>query len=124
MFAELNIEGKFNPLHFIKSWRQFIDAGCGEIWMLLHNDAPVGALGLINTLNLFTGDSECTMMFWFVLPEHRGQRGALKLLSKFLNSKVRKLSVNLTKEYSNERVQSYLRRFGFANTGTAYTRYL
>jgi hypothetical protein len=67
----LNATGKYpvqpNPAHFFPQWRRLMELGVARTW-----EIPGAVLGALFVPNLFTGEAEALVCFWFALPNTRG----------------------------------------------------
>lgn len=80
-YAEGQIPGRFVPRVFSDSWTQLINAGIGEIWVLVRDESICGAIGFIATKDPCDGEMVASELFWFMDRTARG-RGTV-LLDKF-----------------------------------------
>lgn len=67
----LNADNKYpvnpNPAHFFPQWRRLMELDVARTW-----EVPGAVLGALFVPNLFTGDREALICFWFALPNTRG----------------------------------------------------
>lgn len=85
------------------------------------------AIGMITgsiTPYVFSRGSVASDFAWFVLPEHRGSRAAIKLLKAFKSWATEKgalqLYMGVTTNVSANRTGDLLQRFGFEHVGGNY----
>lgn len=63
---------------FCAFWKGLIEAGSGVIFGLFDGQRVCGAIGAIMCPDPYSGELQCGELFWFCLPEYRGQ--GVKLL--------------------------------------------
>lgn len=79
------LETKFNPTHFIKTWKQLIASGAGRIFIARDSGgAAAGVIGGLQYQDTNTGDVMVHEAFWFVHPTQRGGFLAMRLYREFI----------------------------------------
>lgn len=81
-YAEGRLPGRFKPDVFERTWNKLLAAQIGSIFVLHHEQQPVGAIGGAVFPDPNDGDPVATEFFWFVTKEHRGT-GGVRLLDTF-----------------------------------------
>lgn len=79
-YREGVLPGRFNIQHWLTQWRLIIKSKLGFIWLLMLDGKPVGAIGIILQPDLCDGELAASEAFWYVMPEHRGGTGGIRLL--------------------------------------------
>lgn len=72
--------GRFKPEIWKKNWLNFIKLDIGRIWMLDLGGKICGCIGGLVYPDIGDDLPSCSENFWYVLPEHRGGMGAMRLL--------------------------------------------
>lgn len=72
---ETGFVGRFNPKHFFPVWRRMMEIGVARTWV---TDGAI--LGATFTSELYSGDIQVHVVFWFSLPEARGTGRPQELL--------------------------------------------
>jgi GNAT superfamily N-acetyltransferase len=79
-YREGVLPGRFNIQYWLTQWRLIIKAKLGFIWLLMYDGKPVGAIGVLLAPDLCDADLVLTEAFWYVMPDHRGGSGGIRLL--------------------------------------------
>lgn len=83
-FAEKQLPGTFSMDIFTKTWTAFLGVRYkATIFGLWKGEELIGLLGGMVYPDLNTGEEIATELFWYVLPEHRGGSGAVRLVKRF-----------------------------------------
>jgi len=72
---EATYPGRFDYPHFFRTWREIMALGIARTW-----EAPGALLGVTFTQNIFTGDFNANVVFWWATEEGRKGGGTLALL--------------------------------------------
>jgi GNAT superfamily N-acetyltransferase len=67
----------FNRDHFKQQWSAFINSGYGVIFVVEKEKEVVGCLGGLKFSDPNTGKMIASELFWFVLPDYRGNGSLL-----------------------------------------------
>jgi GNAT superfamily N-acetyltransferase len=85
---------------------------------------PVGMLAGGLSYYMFSRGSVANDYAWFVLPEHRGSRAALKMLNMFKSwardNGATELYIGITSDITKDRTGQMLERIGFDHVGGNY----
>jgi len=68
--------GRFDLPHFFREWRKIMSLGIGRAW-----EAPGAIIGVTFFPNLFTGDANANIVFWWATPEGKKRGDTLRLLA-------------------------------------------
>jgi GNAT superfamily N-acetyltransferase len=76
---------KIDPEYADKTYKDLIDRGAGEIFLLFDDETGnlMGGLGCIKAPDMWTGDLIAIETFWYVLPEYRSGLQGAELLFAF-----------------------------------------
>ncbi len=125
-YAEGNLPGEFVPEIFVASWTALIERGLGFIVGLFKDSKLCGCLGAAVTKCLNSGATVANEMFWFVLPEARGD--SLRMVAAYeKEAKERgavRCSMALLKGLQPEALGAFYERRGYAPFEVAYSKEL
>lgn len=120
---ETGFTGRFKSKHFFPAWRRMLEIGVARTW---ETDGAV--LGAIFTPELFGGDIQVHVIFWFSLPEARGTGRPLELLDACeavaANAGAFKISSSAHVKSTPARAAAVYRKRGYEETETVFTKYL
>lgn len=68
---------------FLYNWTSLLDKDIGAMWAYMEEDKICGMLGGVLLPGLNDGELTATECFWYVLPEHRGSSGGIRLIREF-----------------------------------------
>lgn len=126
-FAEAKLPGLFHVEHWLKQWTLLIKAKVGFMWLLTHDDVPVGGIGALVSPDLCDGELVLQEAFWYVSPEHRGGTAGIRLL-KEVESFAKEAGVarmvmgRVHAADPNERVHGLLTALGYKPLETYYCK--
>lgn len=120
---ETGFVGRFKPNHFYPAWQRMMKIGVARTW-----ETEGAVLGGLFTPELFGGDIQVHVIFWFSLPEARGTGRPQALLDA---CEVAAQSAEAFKISSSAHVKSMpacaaaiYRKRGYEETETVFTKYL
>lgn len=82
-YAEANMGGAFNKVHFEESLQRASAIGALYLGGRFSGDVLVGVLAGSAHPNLMSGELVAQELFWYVLPEHRGGMDGIRMLRDF-----------------------------------------
>lgn len=82
-YAESAALGSFEIERFRTLWTELLSNGTGVIFMLTHDEKPVGVIGGVCYPEAYNSNLVAQEFFIFVAKQHRGGAGFLKLLRSF-----------------------------------------
>ncbi len=84
LFAhEANLPGRFNADNFISTIVSLFDSGILFCYGIDGEDGVDGGIGGITHQDLTSGDKVAMELFWFMKPEVRGSRDAIRLFDAY-----------------------------------------
>lgn len=115
--------GRFNTSHFFRQWREMMQLGIARAW-----ESPGAMIGVTFHPNLFTGDFNAHVVFWWSTPEGRGHRETRGLL-QVAESAARQHNCRLVcsaayGEMSGERMKNFYKRKGFVEAESIFRKEL
>lgn len=121
--AEVNYPGPANIKYFFERWRHLMSLGIGRTW-----EAPGAVLGALFTPDIFTGEPQGLVVFWFALKEVRGTGVARELFEAFeataKQSGCRMVCSAAHESIKPEARQKFYLANGFAKVETVYRKVL
>lgn len=81
---EFQLPGRLIPEVFIRNWTTFLTQYTATILTAWQEERLLGGLGALVHPDLNDGRVVATEMFWYVMPEARGGRTAVRLLKAFI----------------------------------------
>lgn len=120
---ETGILGRNNPKHFFPAWRRMMEIGVARTW---ENDGCV--LGALFTPEIYSGNIQVHVFFWFSLPEARGTGRPIDLM-KACEEAARqagafKLSSSAHVKSSPQRAENAYKKLGFEFSESVFTKEL
>jgi GNAT superfamily N-acetyltransferase len=119
-FIEARAKRQANPVHFFKEWRKWMELDIAKTF-----EVPGGLLGMIFTPDIFTGDFDAQIVFWWALPDCKD---GLKLMEAAIEQakarRCRRLQSAAFEQFRGEAMGRLYRRMGFVQTETIFQKEL
>lgn len=79
-FSESKLPGVLNFEYWAKRWQEMIEMQVGYIFAYVYEGKPVGIIGGLCVRCTMTAQLEMIEAFWYMMPQHRGGMGGVRLL--------------------------------------------
>ena len=120
---ETGFKGRVNRKHFFPAWRRMMEIGVARTW-----ETEGAVLGAIFTPELYSGQIQVHVIFWFALPEARGTGRPQALLEACelaaANAGAFKISSSAHVKSSPARAAGAYHKRGYEETETVFTKNL
>tara|TARA_R110002153_G_scaffold73653_2_gene192122 strand:+ start:3631 stop:4068 length:438 start_codon:yes stop_codon:yes gene_type:complete len=95
----------------------------GVVYVAKEKDKLLGSIGGMSTSDWWATEEYLADLWFYVFPEHRNSKVAIKLVKTFINyGKEVKLKIKLGNVYSGDidRKDDFFKRLGFVKSGSLY----
>jgi hypothetical protein len=128
-FEESQFPGVFNSKHWISQWCGVINLNLGYMWLLVLSGKPIGAIGIMVAPDLNDAALCAQESFWYVMPNHRGGMGGMRLkktVEKFCMSHgIKRLFMGRNHKADPEgKLAGFYEKDGYFPTDTLYCKVL
>lgn len=115
--------GDFNRPYFFRQWREMMQLGIARAW-----ESPGAMIGVTFHPNLFTGDFNAHVVFWWSTPEGRAHRATMELLRVAERAagahNCRLICSAAYGEMNGERMKKFYKRKGFVEAESIFRKAL